>query len=228
MTVLAFLTLFQTTTFANEKAKQTGPIQHLKILQYGGEYEEIKGMGMNEIWYDPVSGSYREDVMIFTNPVPNSEMFDGSYIYSRMYRAHGKEVKLKLDENGEIKGTVKQVNSTDKMYKTDLIEFYKAKYQEEIKMNTWEPIGSGEFHGKAVNKVQMIVGTPFGVYRGETGGERIIAYLDAQTGLPLKEEIYVDTEAKEPMIIRIFLFDTTNNAKVFEDYGDVPLEEVKS
>ncbi|WP_068793406.1 hypothetical protein [Brevibacillus laterosporus] len=137
-----------------------------------------------------------------------------------------KYVLIELDKDGKVKGKVAKRKGSNSP-NDSLFEYYKSKYKGSIKENDWEQLGTGEFIGKKVNKVQLKIYTGFCLYAGERAGEKVIAYLDPETELPVKEEIYAEN-ANEPMIVRIFMFDTISdtNSSVFEEYGGVPLVDV--
>ncbi|ATO51417.1 hypothetical protein P4V86_05225 [Brevibacillus laterosporus] len=215
---------------SNKSDNQKQAIEHVKILKYGDDFNESMTFSIEEQWRN--SANKRTDYFTYSYPTPQSNSVTEYVTYTKEFYNNAKDsskrVKIELDEDGRVKGEVANVKGSNLSYDS-LFEYYKSKYKESVKENSWEQLGTVEFIGKKVNKVQMKVNVGFGLYAGERTGEKVIAYLDPETGLPVKEEVYAEN-AKVPMIVRIFMFDTlsASNSNVFEEYGGVPLVDVKT
>ncbi len=216
---------------STETSSQTKTVQHVKILQYGTDYKDMKAASITEKWFDTANGNRRTDYFGYSLPPTVSEHPLDQIKYSKKFVTENgqKIISIQLREDGQVKGTLRQYKSLPHEY-SDLFTRYKEDYESAPLNNTWENLGSNVIQGIKVSKVRMAVVLTFGGNAGQRTNETVIAYLDTATGLPVKEEVYIGIDAKEPAIIRIYQFDQVDdqNGRLFEDYGGVELEEVQA
>jgi len=192
-----------TTQAAEQKANTNSVVEHMQKIMIN----PIDGMIDNTIdeWYEPVSGSHRIDRHSFIL---------GAYVpFQRQIEHEGKRYDLKL-EDGKLKGTVKSVKQY-KNYKTSLYDFVSGEYKEEW----WVPVGSVQLNGKKVNKLKNTT------YNHPLSNIYIIAYIDASTGLPIKEEDY--NGENKIISIRTFSFERVEDKKgeIFKDLAGVKIKQ---
>lgn len=128
-------------------------------------------------------------------------------------------------EGGKRKYLLKQVNGQwtgetwlSKTYAIPNQSLFNSESQR-YKSNGWVAMGNVTFNGKQVKKVKFTEGSP-------NMKTTTIAYLDTQTGLPVKEELYNNNDPK-PFAVSIYLFDRVNDpTAIFKEFSGATIKEV--
>jgi len=192
-----------TTQAAEQKANTNSVVEHMQKIMIN----PTDGMIENTIdeWYEPISGSHRIDRHSF---------FLGAHVpFQRQIEHEGKRYEIKL-EDGKLKGTSNSVTQY-KNYKSSLFDFVSSEYKTEA----WIPVGTIQLNGKKVNKLKNTT------YNHPLSKIYIIAYVDASTGIPIKEEDY--NGENKIISLRTFSFERVEDKKgeIFKDLAGVKIKD---
>ncbi|MBB6734663.1 hypothetical protein [Cohnella zeiphila] len=177
-----------------------------------------------ENWYDPQTKNFRTDVKDYS---ADHQLLD----YRSTYFLNGSDmVVIQRNSNGDpISG--KWVKRTDDSHTFDILEKKTLGFsgvKQNYKADYWTSVGTGQTpDGKTLNKLM----NSYQSYIDDNtlANMQNIVYVDRQTGLPAKEELYEDSTGT----FKLFSSDTeeyqyvSDDGSIFSTDG-VTLESVKT
>ncbi|GED71812.1 hypothetical protein BRE01_55140 [Brevibacillus reuszeri] len=195
---------------ANQMPVQVQPtIEHMKVFR-----ESVGTLDYEETWFNSTTGDWRSDLFSYNSKTPANGTFLRSIVTEKGYREY-----LLKTENGGFTGETWINREPNKRPYQSLFQDVAKEY----KKSEWKSVGTVNFFGKQVKKLQRLSTDPKGYPL------KYIVYLDLSTGLPMREEYYFNKDTS-PWLISTYFFDKVidPNGTIFKDVSGVTLREIES
>ncbi len=196
---------------------QTKPIiEHMTVIRKG-----VASIQVEESWFNPITGDARTDEMSYFNSVDAREKVT---FRRELLVEHGTRRYAIKSVGAQLTGET-WLNKVPVQYYDPYNSMFQSVAQR-YKQSGWGLVGTFEFNGTGVTKVTFVDAPP----QGSIGSTYTrIAYLDQATGLPVKEEFYIDNDSR-PFAVHIYFFDRVNDptGAIFKDFSGASIVEVAS